>query len=185
MRKLDDYHIQKCLNRLGQIDATRLIDLIERRISSLQGRLRVDSHYEAIPFDFSEALASVRSNPEYPVVLRRIRDWMLRDDISFQRYAPRLLKVLARELDAPLYDALMEWVESRSDQKIKMVADILHDFNAGERFYLLCREVIQRTNHEATLNVLQAAIETTPMEGVSGVLSNFHKRRLEEISPWR
>jgi hypothetical protein len=182
---LDDYHIQGCLDRLGQTDPIRLFDFIERRISNLAESHSANGHYEVIPFDFSRALASIPANPSYPAVLRRVRDWMLRDSRSCRRYAPRILKALASELDTALYDALLEWGKAGNIQEIRMVAMVLRDFNMGDRFYSLCREVVRRTSDEATLNTLEAAIKSTPsMEWVSIGLSNFSRRRLEEVSPW-
>jgi hypothetical protein len=181
---LDDYHIQRCLDRLGQIDPICLIDFVEHRISSIAERPSVDSHCEVIPYDFSQALASIRSSPACPVVLRRVRNWTLRDNISFRRYAPHILKAVTSEIDTAIYDALMEWVESQNDQKMRRVADILHDFNMGDRFYALCREVVRRTSDEPTLTKLQSAIKSTPIEGVSVGLSDFSRRRLKEVSLW-
>jgi hypothetical protein len=181
---LDDHHIQGCLDRLGQIDPIRLFDFIERRLSSHAESHSADVHYEAIPFDFSRALASTRSSPTYPVVLRRVRDWMRRDSVSFRRYAPHILKALTSELDTALYDVLLEWIEAGNVKEIRLVAEILLDFNMGARFYSLCRAVIRRTTDEVALGQLQAAIGSTPMQMVPGVLSDFSRRRLDEISHW-
>jgi hypothetical protein len=180
---LDD-HVQRCLDRLGQVDPMQVINFIEQRIGNTAERHARDDQYDAIPFDLSHAFESIRSSPTYVDVLRRVRDWMLHEDVWFRHEAPQVLKSLAGGLQTPLYGVLMEWVESNDTRKLKEVARILRAFNVGGPFYALCREIIYRTDEELILGSIAAAIGSTPEEGVQGGMSRFHTQRLEELSPW-
>ena len=96
---------------------------------------------------------------------------------------PRLLRHISGGLGAPLNQVLMEWVDSGEECKLNAVAEILREFNTGQPFYMLSREIICRTDDETTLGSIVAAIGSTP--GAQwGKLSAFTKRRLDEVSPW-
>jgi hypothetical protein len=178
-----DFHVERCLDRLGKIEPMQVIDLIERRITAVQEGWAESSRYDAVPFQFSRATDSIRSSPQYLDVLRRVRDWMLRDGSWFLIETPRVLKEISGGLGASLYGVLMEWVKSGDTQKLYAVAGILQEFNSGQSFYDLCREIICRADDEAVLRSIAAAIGSTPSV-IGGPMSNFSKRRSEEISPW-
>ncbi|MGE0684097.1 MAG: hypothetical protein AB7P69_24720, partial [Candidatus Binatia bacterium] len=177
-----DYHVEQCLNRLGQLDPLQVLDFIERRISSTERRKK-EEQYDAIPFQFFRALESLRSSPVYSEMLRRVRDWMLREDFAFQWEAPHILKEMSRNGEEPLYIILREWVETGDPQKLKSVVRILRKFNASQTFYDLCRKIVSITDDENVLRAIAGAIYTTPGV-ISGPMSNFTKQRLEEISSW-
>ncbi len=86
-------------------------------------------------------------------------------------------------MEDQLSSVLMKWVESRDVNKLKAVANILREFNSGQSFYDLSREIIVRTQDEKVLSSIQAAIGTTP-GAIVGPMSNFTKQRIEEVSPW-
>jgi Effector-associated domain 10 len=180
---LDD-RVQECLDRLGQVNPMQAIDFIEQRIGNTPERHARGDQYDAIPFELSHAFESIRSSPAHVDVLRRVRDWMLREDVWFRHEAPRVLKSLAGGLQTPLYGVLKEWVESDDVGKLKEVASILREFNVGGPFYALCREIICRTDEESILGSIKAALGSTPGGGVQGGMSHFHTQRLEEVSPW-
>ncbi|MGH8064424.1 MAG: hypothetical protein ACRERE_04145 [Candidatus Entotheonellia bacterium] len=180
---LDD-HVQRCLEGLGHMDPIQVVDFIEQRIGNTAERHARDDQYDPIPFELSHAFESIRTSSAYIDVLRRVRDWMLHEDVWFRDEAPRVLKALAGSLHPSLYRVLMTWVESDDIRKLKEVARLLHEFNVGSPFYDLCREIICRTDDELILDSIAAAIDLTPEEGVRGGLSHFHRQRLEEISPW-
>jgi hypothetical protein len=77
----------------------------------------------------------------------------------------------------------MEWVESADIRKLKEVASMLCEFNVGDPFYGLCREILCRTDDELILDSIAAAIGSTPEEGGREGLSHFSRQRLEEVSP--
>ncbi len=108
---------------------------------------------------------------------------MLQDNFLLRLEAPALLKGLALNLEGELYSVLMEWVESRDVNKLKAVANILREFNSGQSFYDLSREIIVRTQDENVVSSIQAAIGTTP-GAIVGPMSNFTKQRIKEVSPW-
>ena len=85
---LDD-HVQRCLDRLGQVDSMQVINFIEQRIGNTAERHSRDDQYDAIPFELSHAFESIRSSPAYVDMLRRVRDWMLREDVWFRAWAPQ------------------------------------------------------------------------------------------------
>ena len=178
-----DFRVEKCLDRMGHIAPMQVIDFIEHRIDAIQDRRAEDERYDAIPFQFSRAMDSIRSSPQYLDVLRRVRDWILRDDLWFGLEAPRVLKEISGGLGAPLYRVLMEWVVSGDDQKLRTVAGILREFNVGRPFFSLSREIIRRTDDEAVLGAIGSAIHSTPGM-ISEGMSNFFRQRLKEISPW-
>jgi hypothetical protein len=178
-----DFHVERCLDRLGQIAPMHVVDFLEQRIAAAREREGEDGQYDAVPFQFARAMDSIRRSAEYPDVLRRVRDWMLRDDFWFRWEAPRVLAAIAAGLDQTLYTVFMEWIESGEVEKLHSVAAILHEFNEGRVFYNLSREIVRRTNDEAVLNEIDAAIDSTPGV-ISGPMSVFHQKRLEAISPW-
>ena len=59
----------------------QVIDFIEQRIGNTAERHARGDQYDAIPFELSHAFESIRSSPEYVDVLRRVRDWTLREDV--------------------------------------------------------------------------------------------------------
>ena len=178
-----DSHIEGCLDRMGQIAPMQLIEFMERRIHAIPERRVADERYDALPYQFSRAVDSIRSSPQYLNVLRRVRDWMLWDNPSFRLEAPRVLKEITGGLSEPLYCVFMEWVSSDDDQKLKAVANALREFNIGGPFYSLSREIIHHTDDEAVLGMIVSAIHSTPGI-ISGDMSNFSSQRLEEVSPW-
>ena len=178
-----DYSTEQCLKRLSDVNSMKVIDLIECRIRLKPERSEKDTYYEVFPKPFSRAFDSVKTKPEYPEILRRVRDWMLSDEFWLRFEAPALLKGIALNLAGELQDVLRKWIITGEDEKLEGVARILKEFNAGQSFYDLCRELILRTSNEGVLSPVYAAICTTPGV-ISGPMSNFYKRRLEEIKPW-
>lgn len=178
-----DYSAEQCLKRLADIAPLQVIDFIECRIKARPERYQRDGYYEAFPKPFSRAFDDIKARPEYPDILRRVRDWMLQGDFLLRWEAPALLKQLSLNLEDELYSVLMEWVESRDVDKLKAVASILREFNSGQSFYDLSREIIVRTQDENVLSSIHAAIGTTPGV-IEGVMSNFTKQRIKEVSPW-
>lgn len=125
----------------------QVIDFIEQRIGNTSERHARGDQYDAIPFELSHAFESIRSSPAYVDVLRRVRDWMLREDVWFRHEASRILKALAGGLQTPLYGVLMEWVESDDIRKLKEVACLLHEFNVGGPFHLTFRIARRMVTH--------------------------------------
>jgi hypothetical protein len=178
-----DYSAEQCLKRLGDVNPMEIIDLIERRIRLKPERSESDTYYEVFPKPFSRAFDSVKTKPEYPEILRRVRDWMLSDEFWLRFEAPALLKGIALNLAGELQDVLREWIITGDNEKLEGVARILKEFNAGQSFYDLSRELLLRTSNEDVLSPFYAAICTTPGV-ISDPMSNFYKKRLEEITPW-
>jgi hypothetical protein len=108
---------------------------------------------------------------------------MLRENALFRWETPHVLKGLTGGLEEPLYNVLMEWVDSGEEEKLRAVAGIMREFNEGDLFYDLCRKIVRRTDDDATLGLVVSAIESTP-GAVWGGLSKFSKKRLKEITPW-
>lgn len=178
-----DYHAERALDRLGELDPMQAIDFIEQRIeNAVQRRLEVDN-YRSVPFGMFRAFDHVRTSPQYPDVLRRVCDWMLREEGLYRLMTPDILKSIAGAIDGSLYKVLMEWIESKELEKIQAAARTLKEFNSGPPFYNVCREIIMRTDDEKALGSIYAAIHTTPGM-ISGPMSIFTKRRIDEITPW-
>ncbi len=179
-----DYNVELCLKRLAGITPMRVIDFIERRIKARPEQDRVCGYYEPFPKPFSQLFDDIRTRSEYPDILRRIRNWVLEDDLLLSLEAPELLKGIALNLEGELYTVLMEWVTSEEIAKLKAIARILREFNLGSNFYKLIREIILRAQgNEDVLSSLHAAIGSTP-GAIIGLLSDFYKKRLEEIGSW-
>jgi hypothetical protein len=178
-----DYSAEQCLKRLADIAPMQVIDFIECRIKARPERYQRNGYYEAFPKPFSRTFDDIKAKLEYPDLLRRVRDWMLQDNFLLRFEAPALLKGLSCNLEGELYSVLMEWVESKDINKLKAVAGILCEFNLGQSFYDLSREIIVRTQDENILSSIRAAIGTTPGV-ITGGMSNFTKERIGEVSPW-
>ncbi|HUW09733.1 MAG TPA: hypothetical protein VM537_08385 [Anaerolineae bacterium] len=178
-----DFYTEESLNRLGEIHPMHVIDFIERRISAVAERRVQDERYGAIPFRFSQPMHTLSSSSEYPDVLRRVRDWMLREDPWFRFYTPRVLRAISPELAGPLCTVLLEWVQSGDVEKWKAVVAILHELNAGDEFYSLIREIICQTDDDSVLSSVRGAIGSTP-GAISGPFSGFWSQRLAEVSRW-
>ncbi len=177
-----DYASEQCLAILGKIDPMKVIDFIERRIIIKGEQHERSEYYEAINLPYSLVAKSIQSSTEYSNVLRRVRDWMLREDVWLYK-APKVLKEIAGSLSEPLYSVLMEWVKSGDVQKLHAVAKILRVFNSGQLFYSLSREIICNTNNEIILSYIRTSINSTPGVIVGG-FSNHPRQRQEEISSW-
>ncbi|MBD2432392.1 MULTISPECIES: ATP-binding protein [Fischerella] len=177
-----DYAAEECLAIMGKIDPMNVIDFIERRIIIQAEQHRITEYYEAIHLPYSLVAKSIQSSTEYSNVLRRVRDWMLREDVWLYK-APKVLKEIAGSLSEPLYSVLMEWVKSGDVQKLHAVAKILRVFNSGQLFYSLSREIICITNNEIILSYISTSINSTPGVIVGG-FSNHPRQRQEEISSW-
>jgi hypothetical protein len=178
-----NHYAEGALNRLGEFDPSLVIDFIERRVMNAARRGAEAFSYRAVPDAISRAFDDIRTSPKYLDILRRVRDWMLHDDIWFRRTAPDVLKSISGGLGVPLYRVLMEWVESGEEKKLLEVAQILREFNVGRPFYDLSREIILRSDDERIIGSISAAIHTTP-GAISGPMSNFSKQRMEEVAPW-
>lgn len=177
-----DYEAEQCLKRLSKINPMWVIDLIKRRIQTKREDSREIS-YQAFPQPFTRAFDGIRNHSEYTNILRHIRDWMLSDDFWLRFETPNLIEGIALNLDDELCDVLMEWILSEDEEKLEGVSNVLGEFNAGQRFYDLSREIILRTTNEDVLRPIYGAICTT--QGVvSGPMSIFYKQRLKEINPW-
>lgn len=178
-----DYSTEECLNCIISIAPMGVIDLIENRIKSKKNKYSTDKFYQAFPKPFSRAFDNIKSNPQYLDILHRVINWMLQDDFLLRLETPALLEGLALNLEGTLYNILMEWIDSKDVAKIEAVAKILREFNSGQNFYNLSREIILRTQDENILSSIHAAIFTTPGV-IVGSMSNFYKQRIEEITPW-
>ena len=180
-----DSETEECLNRLGQVAPKQVVDFIERRINTKTQRRAEDVHYRVFPLSSSLATSSIQCSPEYSDVLRRVRDWMLREDGWFYFETPHVLKAIAVNLEGPLYTVLMEWINSGDIHKQKAVARILQEFNAGQAFYHMSRELLLQTRvkDKVILSDLQTAIYSAP-GATFGPFSNHTQQRLEEISHW-
>ena len=177
-----NYDVENCLNRLGKISPIQLLNFIEQRLLNKPEFSDTTGYYNAIHFSYSIAPKSIRSSLEYPDILRRVRDWMLRDGFWFYN-ALDVLKELNGSLEEPLYSVLMEWSKSGDVQKVRALAKILQEFNSGLLFYSLCREIISHTNDKAALDLISCSISSTPGV-ILGGFSIFYKQRLKEITPW-
>jgi hypothetical protein len=155
-----------------------LLSFIEQRVVNKAKNYNTNRCY----FPYSIALESIGYSVEYPDILRRVRDWMLREGFWFDE-TPGVLKEIAGSLKEPLYSVLMEWVNSGDVQKVCAVTKVLEKFNSGQLFYSLCREIICQTNDEAVLDSISCSINLTPVAIVGG-LSTLKRRRLQEINPW-
>jgi hypothetical protein len=181
-----DYHAQKCLEHLGEISPMEVIKLLERRILAKSDRYSHESYYEAFPFAFSDTFKGVRNHPDFPNVLRYVREWTLKLEENCFLYdaAPRILSALSLNLEGELYNCFMEWIQSQEVDKIKAIASTLRQFNSGRTFYEICREIIiQAKGNEEITSYISSAIYTTPGV-ISGGFSLFYKKRREEISQW-
>jgi len=173
-----DEAVEVCLNRLGQIAPIHLLSFIEQPVVNKAKNYNTNRCY----FPYSIALESIGYSVEYPDILRRVRDWMLREGFWFDE-TPGVLKEIAGSLKEPLYSVLMEWVNSGDVQKVCAVTKVLEKFNSGQLFYSLCREIICQTNDEAVLDSISCSINLTPVAIVGG-LSTLKRGRLQEINPW-
>jgi hypothetical protein len=178
-----DESAQRCLYRLGQIEPMWVVDLLERRIRCRSAQQHQDTDYEAIPLEMYQHAGSIRSSSAYRAVLRRIRDWMIRDEEAFYFLAPRTLKAMAGTLDEVLASVLHEWIEAEDTHKQGNVATILQVFNAGERFYALGKALLLRTSAADVQECLRDAVESTP-GAVIGPISSFTSRRLKEVADY-
>lgn len=177
------YHLEICLHRLGQIAPMLVIDFIERRVSIKRSQQRKDHSFEEVPFEFHRAMESIRESQDFPDLLRRVRDWMLREDFWWRFMTPRILKRIAGGWSEALYDVLLEWVETEDYQKLRAAAFCVRELSAGSKFYELSREILCRTRDEKILGSITSAIYSTPGV-IVGDFSNFQQRRLEEVAPW-
>lgn len=175
-----DYTVEKCVCRLGQIAPMLVVDFLEQRL--VFEFEQSGSDYKAVPFEFHHAMKRLRSTLEFPEMLRRIRDWMLRGG-SWWFKAPDVLERVSGGWNESLYNILLEWVESGEEEKLKAVSFIVRNLNSGSLFYNLCREILCRTNQEQILGSIQSAIYSTP-GAIVGDFSNYWESRLEEIGPW-
>jgi hypothetical protein len=162
-----------------------VVDFFESRImNSTDHQLKVE-HYRAIPLGFNTPLESIRSSSNYRKVLRRVQDWSLNEVSALRKNTSQVLRIIAGYLDEALYSVLMEWVTSDVTQKQEIVAHILFIFNDGQVFYNLSREIILHTKEESVLSAISGAITSTPLSGaMMASPTAFHKKRIEELSPW-
>ncbi len=182
-----DYNAEGCLKRLADVTPMRVIDVIEQRIKTKPSIHLTKDYYQAFPQPFSRIFADIKSQQQYPEILRRIRDWLLQGGNLLSFEAPTLLKEIALNLEGKLYDVLMEWVASGDLDKLQAIANIMDEFNSGSTFYNLIREIIIRTQNENVLSSIHAAVGSTPdaiVGSMSSLMSSFYKQRIEEISPW-
>ena len=181
-----DHDVEMCLKLLGKIHPMEVVKFLERRILAKQDRYSHESDYEAFHFAFSDTFDGVRKHPDFPHVLRYVREWTLKIRENYFLYdaAPRLLSALSLSLEGELYKCFIEWVNSQEVDKIRAVARTLQEFNAGQTFYKICREIIiqAKGNEEITLHI-NGAIYTTPGV-ILGGYSLFYKKRREEINHW-
>ena len=181
-----DHDVQMCLKLLGKTHPMEVIKFLERRILAKQDRYSRESYSEAFPFAFSDMFDDVRKHPDFPDVLRYVREWTLKIRENYFLYdaAPRLLSALSLSLEGELYKCFIEWVQSKEEDKIKAIASTLRQFNSGQIFYEICREIIiQAKSNEEITSYISSAIYTTPGV-ISGGFSLFYKKRREEISQW-
>ncbi len=180
-----DHGVERCLNRLGQFEPMLAVDFLERRILYAAEHQTKAKRYRAIPFGSSTSLENIRSSPTYREVLRRVRDWSVDGNTAMRRNASQVLKMIAGNLDEALRDVLMEWVVSDIAHNQEAVARILFMFNDGRTFYDVSREIIARTDDESTLNAISGAIISTPLSSAMMPSSSyFHRKRIEDLSPW-
>jgi Effector-associated domain 10 len=177
-----DYNAEQCLKRLCDTDPMKVIDLIERRINLKSEKSVNNTYYEAFPQPFSYTFDNIHTQPEYPIILRRLRGWLLTNDLRWLE-APILLKEVNLNLTQELQNILREWITTGDEKKLQGVARVLSQFNAGQSFYDLSRELIVCTSNEYVHSTILAAIGSTP-DVVIGSMSHFYKRRIEEVTPW-
>lgn len=176
-----NYEAQQCLIILGEIDPWHVINLIKRRLQreqELSGKK--DDYYDAIPISCN-IFNNWKFKPEYPDILRHLRDWILEENFIFAFKIFRLIKNISPQLktyldndfeklifnswqfvseklwyvyilnkyrveyiDCQLYEVLMEWVNSneQDQEKLKIIARMLKEFNEKQSFYDLSREII-------------------------------------------
>lgn len=157
-----NYEAEECLARLADRDSTLVIDFIERRIKAQYSKSSEKKYFRAFSSPFARVVTKIVSKPEYPYILRRVRDWTIQDEFSLSFEAPSFLAVLAPNLEGHLENILMEWINTGDKEKLKASIKILREFNAGDKFYELSREIILRTQDEEILSYIESAIHTTP-----------------------
>ena len=62
---------------------------------------------------------------------------------------------------------------------------LFRSFNDGQAFYDLSREIIARTDDESVLRAIGGTITSTPLSNpLMASPTYFHRRRIEDLSPW-
>lgn len=178
-----DTAVLPCLERLGRINPMSVVDILERRIRQSATTEAQDVHYSAIPLELAHHAEGIRSSPMYRDVLSRIRDWMLYDEPRFRGSVPYALKAIVGSLDEILYSVLMEWVASGDSQKQQAVADLLDEFNTGEQFYQLCRQLLLQSHNEEVEQAVEGAILYAPW-GVWDSSYDWQEERRVMLSSW-
>jgi len=178
-----DTTVLPCLERLGRINPMSVVDILERRIRQSATTGADEVHYIAIPPELAYHAESIRSSPMYRDALSRIRDWMLYDEPRFRGAAPYALKVITGSLDEVLSSVLIEWVASSDSQKQQAVADLLDEFNSGELFYQLCRQLLLQSHNEEVEQAVAGAILHTPW-GVWDSSYDWQEERRVMLSSW-
>jgi hypothetical protein len=178
------YDVEQCLKRIANIHPMQVIDFIEHRIKVKYRKEQTNVYFEAFPLYLSLIFESIQTKTEYFKILCRIRNWMLEENFFLQWEAPALLKSLVYRLENKLYFVLKAWVNSGDVNKLNAVAQILHKFNSGQKFYDLSREIIVRNLDENVCLCIRRAIITTPDEIIAGEISEFIRGRIKEVSPW-
>ena len=178
-----DTAVLPCLERLGRVNPMSVVDILERRIRQSATTGSDEVHYIAIPPELAYHAESIRSSPTYRDVLSRIRDWMLYDEPRFRGAASYALKAITGSLDEVLYSVLIEWVASSDSQKQQAVADLLDEFNSGEPFYQLCRQLLLQSHNEHVEQAVAGAILHTPW-GVWDSSYNWQEERRVMLSSW-
>jgi hypothetical protein len=139
---IEDHWVQRFLSYA----ATRLpLSVVELFVRRIEHRAETqDSDHRPIPFYVAVDFDSVAKHPDYPKVLRRIRDLTAKPSWQFAYFASDLFWTVAR--GGAALDVLREWVQSNQREKVVGAARILE--KAGNNFVFgnpeLVSEILER-----------------------------------------
>jgi hypothetical protein len=152
------YRIERLFGLIAGKDPEWFIGFFEKRIQQVDEKKKESQDYDAIPYSLYHAFKDLKKHEKYKDILRRVRDWTLKDRwYSFE--APKVLKNLCAteghqyraNLNENLAEVLMEWVDSKDKTKMENVAYILGEFREDETYYSIVKELIIKSDGDSRI----------------------------------
>ena len=171
------YRIERLFGLIAKYDPKWLIEFFEKRIQQYDEKKKESKSYDAVPYSLYHAFKDLKKDEKYKDILRRVRDWTLKDG-WYSIEAPKILKNLCAtegyqnraNLNEDLAEVLMEWVNSKEKEKMQNVAYILGEFREDDLYYRIVKELIIKSDGDPEiLGDLSTAIYSS-----SGVKTRSH-----------
>ncbi|MHA1342120.1 MAG: hypothetical protein ACTSO2_19290, partial [Promethearchaeota archaeon] len=176
-RFLINHFFQKILDS----DINCFFTFLEERMDIASTKRKNKEEFNPIPYGIREVIRRVKiDSSTRKSLLRRVRDWTLKEEYFFNFYSPFILANICPKLDEDLRFVLFEWIKIGEIEKLKKVAYLTRELEESDELFDLYAELIKISRGNETVeSEIIGAIYTSGYMYKVGETPNLLSKRIK------